>query len=229
MPPRAADFQAVDFWVFDLDNTLYPASSGLFAQIDERMRAFVRTRFGVGDEEARAIQKGYYRRYGTTLNGLMSEHGVDPHEFLGFVHDIDVSELAPNPKLAERITALPGRKVVFTNGSNAHAERVARQLGLAHCFDGVMDIFALGFKPKPQAEAYDKLFGHFAADPKRAVLFEDIARNLKPAADLGFTTVLVHSAKDWSHEPPETRPAGAGEFANPGKWDQRRSSRRCSG
>src|SRR5204863_3332672 len=97
---RTADFDAIDFWVFDLDNTLYPASSGLFRQIDERMRAFVRARFGVNDGEAHAIQKGYYRSYGTTLNGLMHEHGVDPHEFLGFVHDIDVSPLAPNPRLA---------------------------------------------------------------------------------------------------------------------------------
>src|SRR5437868_3250126 len=131
MPPRAADFQAIDFWVFDLDNTLYPPSSGLFSQIDDRMRAFVRARFGVDDEKARAIQKDYYRSYGTTLNGLMREHGVDPRAFLDYVHDIDVSALAPNPRLAQGIAALPGRKVVFTNGSKAHAERVTRQLGLA--------------------------------------------------------------------------------------------------
>jgi putative hydrolase of the HAD superfamily len=206
MPPRAADFQTVDFWVFDLDNTLYPPSSGLFRQIDERMRAFVRARFGVDDEEARTIQKGYYRTYGTTLNGLMSERGVDPHEFLGFVHDIDVSALAPNPKLAEGIAALPGRKVVFTNGSCAHAERITRQLGLAQSFDGVMDIFALKFRPKPHAEAYDTLFDHFAADPARAALFEDLPRNLIPAHKLGVTTVLVTGDHPWRHDGPPAPP-----------------------
>ncbi len=206
MPPRAADFQTVDFWVFDLDNTLYPPSSGLFTQIDERMRAFVRARFGVDDEEARAIQKGYYRTYGTTLNGLMSEHGVDPHEFLGFVHDIDVSALAPDPKLAQGIAALPGRKVVFTNGSSAHAERITRQLGLAQSFDGVMDIFALKFRPKPHVEAYDELFDHFAAEPRRAAMFEDLPRNLIPAHKLGVRTVLVTGDHPWRHEGPPAPP-----------------------
>jgi len=204
--PRAADFKTIDFWVFDLDNTLYPASSGLFAQIDQRMRAYVRGRFGVSDDEAHAIQKGYYRQYGTTLNGLMCEHGVDPHEFLGFVHDIDVSPLKPDPGLAEGIAALPGRKVVFTNGSCAHAERVTRQLGLGDSFDGMMDIFGLGFRPKPQTEAYETLFAHFAAVPTRAAMFEDLPRNLMPAHKLGMTTVLVTGDHPWRHDGPPAPP-----------------------
>lgn len=206
MTPRSTDFRTIDFWVFDLDNTLYPASSGLFAQIDQRMRSFVRTRFGVDDEEARAIQKGYYRSYGTTLNGLMSEHGVDPHEFLGFVHDLDLSSLTPNPLLGEGIAALPGRKVVFTNGSAMHAERVTRQLGLAQSFDGVMDIFALKFRPKPHAEAYDTLCAHYAAQPTRAALFEDLPRNLVPAHKLGMTTVLVTGDHPWRNDGPPAPP-----------------------
>jgi putative hydrolase of the HAD superfamily len=202
MPPRADDFRTIDFWVFDLDNTLYPASSGLFAQIDQRMRSYVRTRFGVDDQQARTIQKGYYRSYGTTLNGLMSEHNVDPHEFLAFVHDIDVSSLHPNPSLAESIAALPGRKIVFTNGSAAHAARVTQRLGLDRSFDGVMDIFALNFRPKPQAEAYDALLTSFAAEPRHAAMFEDLPRNLLPAHKRGMTTVLVTGDHPWRHDGP---------------------------
>lgn len=202
MKPPPADFRNIDFWVFDLDNTLYPASSGLFAQIDQRMRSYVRTRFGVDDEQARAIQKGYYRSYGTTLNGLMNEHGVDAHEFLGFVHDIDLSSLSSNPALAAGIAALPGRKVVFTNGSAAHADRVTRQLGLAQSFDGVIDIFALNFRPKPHAEAYETLLAAYTAEPRRAAMFEDLPRNLVPAHKLGMTTVLVTGDHPWRHDGP---------------------------
>ena len=202
MPPRPPDFRTIDFWVFDLDNTLYPAASGLFTQIDERMRSFVRARFDVDDDGARAIQKGYYRSYGTTLTGLMVEHGIDPHEFCGFVHDIDVSALQPNPALRDGIAALPGRKVVFTNGSAMHAERVTRQLGLGQSFDGVMDIFGLNFRPKPHAEAYETLFAHFEAEPRRAAMFEDLPRNLVPAHKLGVTTVLVTGEHPWRHDGP---------------------------
>ena len=206
MPTQPADFRKVDFWVFDLDNTLYPASSGLFAQIDERMRRFVRSRLEVDDARARAIQKGYYRSYGTTLNGLMSEHGVEPHEFLDFVHDIDLSGLTANPQLAAGIAALPGRKVVFTNGSRAHAERVTRQLGLGQSFDGVFDIFATGFRPKPHAEAYDTLFAHFAALPRHAAMFEDLPGNLVQAHRLGMTTVLVTGDHPWRNDGPPAPP-----------------------
>jgi putative hydrolase of the HAD superfamily len=202
MTPPATDFRHIDFWVFDLDNTLYPAASGLFRQIDERMRRFVRARFDVDDEGARAIQKGYYRSYGTTLNGLMAEHGVDPHEFCGFVHDIDVSGLQPDLALRAGIAALPGRKVVFTNGSAKHAERVTGQLGLGQTFDGVMDIFALKFRPKPHVEAYEALFSRFGAEPKRAAMFEDLPRNLIPAHKLGMTTVLVTGEHPWRHDGP---------------------------
>jgi putative hydrolase of the HAD superfamily len=210
--PRA-DFQTIDFWVFDLDNTLYPASSGLFRQIDERMRTFVRRRFGVDDDEAHAIQKGYYRSYGTTLNGLMHEHGVDPHEFLGFVHDIDVSALAPNPGLAQGIAALPGRKVVFTNGSAMHAARVTKQLGLDQSFDGVMDIIGLNYRPKPHAEAYDALFAHFGAQPTRSAMFEDLPRNLIPAHRLGMKTVLITGEHLWRNDGP-TAPDDYADFVH---------------
>jgi putative hydrolase of the HAD superfamily len=205
MPVRA------DVWVFDLDNTLYPAECDLFAQIDVRMSAYVATLLDVSVEEARRVQKQYYLEYGTTLAGLMARHAVDPHEYLHYVHDIDVSPVEPDAELAALIGALPGRRLVFTNGSRAHADRVVTRLGLAGLFDDHFDIVAADFAPKPQRAAYDRLIARHGFDPNGAVLFEDIPRNLEPAAALGFTTVLVRTTKDWSHEPEGARPAGPGE------------------
>lgn len=196
-------------WVFDLDNTLYPATCDLFAQIDVRMTDFVSRYLSVDPVTARSLQKQYLVDHGTTLNGLMQVHGMAPHEFLDYVHDIDLSPVSADPLLARNIAALPGRKLIYTNGSRRHGERVVEKLGLAGLFEDIFDITASGFAPKPKPESYARLLARHNFDPGRAVLFEDLARNLAPAAQLGFTTVLVHSAKDWSHEPADVRPAGA--------------------
>ena len=197
-----------DVWVFDLDNTLYPAECDLFAQIDERMTGFVAEFLGMERGEARALQKRYYAEHGTTLKGMMEVHGMDPQDFLSHVHDIDLSPLPVLPDLCEALVTLPGRKLVYTNGSRHHATQVTNYMQLAGAFDGLFGIEDALYAPKPQQAAYDAFCVHHDVDPTRAVFFEDLARNLKPAHAMGFATVLVQSGKDWSHEPIEARPSG---------------------
>ncbi len=197
-----------DVWVFDLDNTLYPAGCNLFAEIDTRITDFVARYTGLDRAEARALQKQYYAEHGTTLKGLMSEHGMAPEEFLAHVHEIDLSPLPILPDLCDAIQALPGRKLVYTNGSRRHAEQVTDYMKLAGSFDGLFGIEDALFAPKPAQEAYEAFCKHHDVNPLRAVFFEDMARNLAPAHAMGFATVLVSSEKDWSHEPIEARPAG---------------------
>ena len=199
-------FRHVQDWVFDLDNTLYPAECDLFAEIDTRMTAFVSNLLSLEPVEARKVQKHYYATYGTTLAGLMKVHKADPHEFLHYVHEIDLSPLPDIPELRVALEALPGRKFVYTNGSRRHAERVVEKMGLTHVFDGSFGIEDAAFEPKPNKGSYDRFVDLHTVKPGRSVFFEDLARNLLPAKDMGFTTVLVHSEKDWSHEPIEARP-----------------------
>ncbi len=210
-PSSSSDFSHVETWVFDLDNTLYPAECNLFAQIDLKMTQFVSRVLSVEAQEARRIQKSYYADYGTTLNGLMTVHGLNPRDFLDFVHDIDLTPLDQVPELATAISALPGRRYIFTNGSRKHAERVASRMKIDHLFDDVFDIEASLFTPKPSRAAYERFIRQTGAVPSRSAMFEDISRNLEPAAHLGFTTVLVRSPMDWSGEPQGVRPAGPGE------------------
>lgn len=198
-------------WVFDLDNTLYPAESDLFAQIDKRMTLYVAGRLGLPTEQARKVQKAYYAEHGTTLSGLMSEHDIEPESYLDFVHDIDLSPLHVDKDLHTALVSLPGRKTVFTNGSRGHANRVLGARGLNGVFDEIIGIEDTGFVPKPQMPAYTHLLQSLNIDPLQAAFFEDMERNLAPAHALGFVTVLVHSDKDWSHEPEGARPAGAND------------------
>jgi putative hydrolase of the HAD superfamily len=184
-------FAHVDTWVFDLDNTLYPHASDLWPKIDERITLFMMRLFGLDALSLRALQKHYYLHYGTTLRGLMIEHGVDAHEYLAFVHDVDRSSLHPNHSLAQAIGALPGRKLILTNGSREHAIETARQIGLDHLFDEVFDIIAADFVAKPDEPAYDRFCEQCGVDPKRAAIFEDIERNLIVPHRRGMTTVLV--------------------------------------
>lgn len=181
----------LETWVFDLDNTLYPASSSLFPQIDVRMRAFIAQRLGLSLDEAFVLQKRYYREFGTTLRGLMSVHGMEPADFLAYVHDIDHTVLDVAPRLDAALAALSGRKLIFTNGSERHAEKVLARLGIERHFDGIFDIVAADFVPKPQPACYDGMIRRFAFDPRAAAMVEDIHRNLSPAAALGMTTVWV--------------------------------------
>ncbi|MGB3390874.1 MAG: pyrimidine 5'-nucleotidase [Pseudaminobacter sp.] len=189
--PEPIHFTHVTDWVFDLDNTLYPHATNLFSQIDVRMTAYVSELLQLPRDEARALQKELYQEYGTTLAGLMKRHNIDPDDFLSKVHDIDYTWLKPDPALGEAITALPGRKFIFTNGDRGHAERAAGQLGILDHFDDIFDIVAAGLTPKPSPETYDKFIAlHRIAGPK-AVMFEDLARNLIVPKALGMQTVLV--------------------------------------
>ncbi|MGB8841000.1 MAG: pyrimidine 5'-nucleotidase [Aliidongia sp.] len=188
----------IDTWIFDLDNTLYPASSDLFPQISARMGEFIAGRFGLDAEAARAMRTRLFRSHGTTLRGLMVDHGVDPHEFMDYVHDIDLSGLAPARGLAAVFAALPARKLVHTNGSRRHAARILDHLGLAGHVVGIFDIADAGFLPKPDPAGYRTLIGRFGVEPGRAAMVEDMAVNLAPAAALGMVTVLVRSANEWA-------------------------------
>lgn len=180
-------------WIFDLDNTLYPASCDLFAQIDVRMGAFISDFLQVDLTEARRVQKHYFKEHGTTLNGLMTEHGLEPGAFLDFVHDIDHSPVRAAPELERAIGDLPGRKIILTNGTCSHAQAVMGRLGVAHHFEAIYDIVATGYRPKPQAHAFQYVIEVDGLDPKRSVMFEDIVRNLEVPHDLGMTTVLVRA------------------------------------
>jgi len=182
---------AIETWVFDLDNTLYPAASSLFPQIDIRMRRFIAERLGMTLDDAFALQKRYYREFGTTLRGLMLVHKIEPEAFLSFVHDIDCTVLDAAPRLDRALAALPGRKLIFTNGSERHAENVLARLGISRHFEGIFDIRAAGFVPKPQPECYRTMVQRHAVDPRSALMVEDIHRNLAPAAAIGMTTLWV--------------------------------------
>jgi putative hydrolase of the HAD superfamily len=181
----------VDTWVFDLDNTLYPASSNLFGQIDVRMRQFISEALKLSLDDAFALQKRYYREYGTTLRGLMLAHDIEPGVFLAYVHDIDCSVLPPAPQLEAALGQLSGRKIIYTNGSERHAENVLSRLNLTKHFDAIFDIRAADYVPKPNAESYDRMAGYCGIDTRRSAMFEDIARNLAPAAAVGMTTIWV--------------------------------------
>jgi len=187
-PPRL--FDHVDTWVFDLDNTLYPHHVNLWEQVDARIRDYVARLLSLSHEEAFRLQKDYYKRYGTTMRGLMLEHGLDPDDFLAFVHEIDHSPLEPNPALGEAIERLPGRKLILTNGTRHHAEAVLTRLGF-NPFEAIFDIIAAEFEPKPSPATYDLFLSMHGVDARRAAMFEDLSRNLAPPHQLGMTTVLV--------------------------------------
>jgi putative hydrolase of the HAD superfamily len=191
MTPPKRNFANVDVWVFDLDNTLYPHHINLWQQVDARIGEFVSAWLNVSAEEARRIQKDYYRRHGTTMRGMMTEHGVRADDFLAYVHKIDHSPLEPNPEMGEAIAKLPGRKLILTNGSVDHVDKVLERLGLSSHFDAVFDIIAADLEPKPAPQTYRKFLRDHAVDPTRSAMFEDLSRNLVVPHQLGMTTALV--------------------------------------
>jgi putative hydrolase of the HAD superfamily len=193
-------FGHIDTWVFDLDNTLYPASCRLFDQIDLRMGEFVSRKFGITYAEAKLRQKELYYKHGTTLRGLMIEHGQEPGPFLDHAHAIDYTPVKPDAALVNAIRDLPGRKLVFTNGTVRHAENVMNNLGITSLFDGIFDIVHADYLPKPARAPYDQFISHHAVEPTRAAFFEDIAHNLLVPHEMGMVTVLIthddnHDAK----------------------------------
>jgi len=188
---NAGNFGRVETWVFDLDNTLYPHHVNLWQQVDERIRDYIVDFLKISREDAFRLQKDYYRRYGTTMRGLMEEHGLVPDQFLEMVHQIDHSPLTPNPELGAAIARLPGRKLILTNGTRAHAEAVMARLEVAEHFDDIFDIMAAELEPKPRPAVYERFLVRHNVDPSRAAIFEDLARNLEVPHALGMTTVLV--------------------------------------
>ena len=198
MPNSSAasrDFAHVNAWVFDLDNTLYPHHL-LWQQVDDRIRSFIVDFLKVSPDEAFRVQKDYYKRYGTTMRGLMTEHALDHHEYLEYVHEIDHSVLEPNPALGAVLQKLPGRKLILTNGTRKHADAVMKKLEVHEHFEDIFDIVAAELEPKPSAKAYDRFLTRHDVDPKKAAMFEDLARNLTVPHALGMITVLVVPTPD---------------------------------
>ncbi len=188
-------------WIFDLDNTLYPASADLFGLMDKRMTAYVARTLGIDDmAEAYALQKSYFQQHGTTMAGLMAEHAIDPHHYLADVHDIDLSVLAEDARLARLIARLPGRKLIFTNGDEPYARKVLARLGLSETFEAIHDIHASAYKPKPHDDSYAAMIAGLGVDPHESVFVEDMARNLAPAKALGMTTVWLDNGSEQGHD-----------------------------
>lgn len=181
----------VEHWVFDMDDTLYPPECGLMGRVQDRINGFFVRTVGLDAAEARVLQRQYLRDHGTSLSGLMLNHDVDPHAFLDEVHRVDLDCLTPDPVLREGLARLPGRRLVFTNGAAAHAERVLAALEIADLFDDVFHIEASDLIPKPDPRAFARMIERHGVDPRRAAFFEDTEKNLKPAADMGMATVLV--------------------------------------
>ncbi|HVM21858.1 MAG TPA: pyrimidine 5'-nucleotidase [Sphingomicrobium sp.] len=193
MDPRFADIRD---WIFDLDNCLYPASTGLFALIDERMGAYIQRLLDCGAEEARRVQKYHFHTHGTTLAGLMKDHGIDPHDFLEDVHNIPLERIQCDQRLARLLPRLPGRRFVFTNGDAPYARRVLEAIGVHDQFDDLHDIHANAYRPKPDPHGYELLCDRFAIDPQRALLVDDMVQNLAPAKALGMTTIWVDNGSE---------------------------------
>jgi len=189
-PQSPRGFGAVETWVFDLDNTLYPHHL-LWQQVDDRIRAYIENFLKVPQDEAHRIQKDYYKRYGTTMRGLMTEHALEPDAYLDFVHQIDHSPLEPNPALGAALEKLPGRKLILTNGTRKHADAVMKKLAVHEHFEDVFDIIAAELEPKPSQKTYERFLALHDVDPGKAAMFEDLARNLQAPHTLGMTTVLV--------------------------------------
>ena len=191
-------FNSIKYWIFDLDNTLYSGKTKVFEQVDKRMSKYISDKLNISVEEAKKIQKNYFYEYNTTLNGMIKNHKIDPDEFLDFVHDINIDFLQKDTLLGEEIKKLDGKKIIFTNGSRKHAINVTKQIGIDRLFDGIFDIVDAEFIPKPSIEPYKKLVEKHKIDPKLSVLVEDIARNLKPAYEMGMKTVWIENDEPWA-------------------------------
>jgi putative hydrolase of the HAD superfamily len=192
------ELNKIKYWLFDLDNTLYSGDTKVFDQVDKKMSFYISKKLNVGLEEAKKIQKNYFHEYNTTLNGMIKNHKIDAEEFLKFVHDVDLNFLKKDPDLQNEISNLIGKKYIFTNGSKAHASNVTKRIGIENLFDGVFDIVDSDFIPKPSIEPYKKIIQKYGIDPEYCIFIEDIARNLKPAYELGMKTVWIKNDEPWA-------------------------------
>lgn len=206
------DLSHIENWVFDLDNTLYPASSGLYQYMDERIRTFVARSLNLPDDEAHRVQKQYFRDHGTTLSGMMAEHGTDPYEYLEFAHQFPLEILDAAPRLAHLINALPGRKLIFTNADAPYARRVLEKLELSDCFESIVDIHACAYNPKPHGDAYAALMRETGIDPATSFFAEDMKRNLAPAKQHGMTTLWLNHGTKAAMLPDEDEDQGYIDF-----------------
>ena len=188
----------IKYWLFDLDNTLYSGDTKVFDQVDKKMSKFISEKLHVSLDEAKKIQKNYFHEYNTTLNGMIKNHDIDANEFLEFVHDVDLKFLKEDEPLKKEITNLKGKKIIFTNGSKAHAANVTSRIGIKELFDGVFDIVDSDFYPKPSLKPYKKIIENYKIEPEYCIFFEDIARNLKPAHELGMKTVWIENNEPWA-------------------------------
>ena len=189
-------FRHIDTWIFDLDDTLYEAEGKILGRIHARMTDFICSHLRVDAKTANALRQNYWQKYGTSLNGMMAEHGVDPERFLAEVHDVKISDVPPCPVTQQNLGRLPGRKIVFTNAPRGFAQNMLRHLGLDHHFHGMRALDDdRAYTPKPEPGAYRRVLETFSIDPARACMFEDKTANLKPAADLGMTTVWIRGAR----------------------------------
>jgi putative hydrolase of the HAD superfamily len=196
LPDRGRPLHEIETWIFDLDNTLYPARCNLFAEAEARMADFIVGELGLSHAEAHVLRRRFFLDHGTTLRGLMLEHSIEPRRFLDYVHEIDLSPVPADPALVEAIAALPGRKLVFTNGTEHYAERVIARIGLTGHFLAIHDVIACDYLPKPDPSGYAILIARHGIAPTTALMVEDMARNLAPAAALGMTTAWVRTDRD---------------------------------
>ena len=194
------ELDKIKCWIFDLDNTLYSGQTKVFDQVDKKMSSFISNKLNVSLEEAKKIQKEYFHKYSTTLSGMMKNHKIDAMEFLDFVHDVNLDFLEKNKDLEKEIAQIVGKKIIFTNGSRAHAENVTKRIGINKLFDGIFDIVESNFIPKPSIEAYKILIEKYKIEPQYCIFIEDIARNLKPAHELGMKTVWIKNDEPWAAE-----------------------------
>ncbi len=192
------ELKNIKFWLFDLDNTLYSGATKVFDQVDKKMTEFISSKLNTSKKEARKIQKNYFTEYNTTLNGMIKNHKIDANEFLDFVHDIDLSFLKEDKLLDEQIEKIDGKKIIFTNGSKAHAKNVTKKLGIERHFDDIFDIVSADFIPKPSLITYKKIIEKYKIEPQYSIFIEDIARNLKPAFELGMKTVWIINNEPWA-------------------------------
>ena len=194
------ELNKIKCWIFDLDNTLYSGQTKVFDQVDKKMSSFISNKLNVSLEEAKKIQKEYFHKYSTTLSGMMKNHKINAMEFLEFVHDVNLDFLEKNKDLEKEIAQIVGKKIIFTNGSRAHAENVTKRIGINKLFDGIFDIVESNFIPKPSIEAYKILIEKYKIEPQYCIFIEDIARNLKPAHELGMKTVWIKNDEPWAAE-----------------------------